>query len=104
MRGPAQRYLTGHPGPGDVAIVIEVSDSTLSTDRNFKGRIYARAAIGEYWVINLVDRQVEVYTDPTGDVPDPQYRQRRDYGPAEELPFVLAGQELARFRVSDLLP
>src|SRR5579871_749967 len=101
VRGTERSYFHRQATPADLGIVIEVADTSLSSDRNFKGRIYARASIGEYWIINVVDRQVEVYTDPAGDVPDPEYRQRRDYGPADELPFCLAGQELARLRVAD---
>lgn len=104
VRGTVRTHLARHPVPSEIALVIEVADSSLSHDRNFKGRIYARAALAEYWIVNLVDPQVEVYTDPTGDVPDPEYRQRRNCGPADEVAFVLAGQELTRVRVADLLP
>src|SRR5436305_3593125 len=51
-------YLTRHPTPADVGLVIEVADSTLPGDRADKGRVYARAGIACYWIINLVDRQV----------------------------------------------
>src|SRR5438270_1483781 len=64
VRGPKRDYLTRHPGPVDMVLVVEVSDSSLPRDRTIKVRIYAAAAVPVYWIINLVDQQVEVYTDP----------------------------------------
>jgi Uma2 family endonuclease len=104
VRNSPRRYATRHPGPEDFGVLIEASDSTLQQDRTLKGRLYARANIPIYWIINLVDRQVEVYTDPTGPVADARYRQRRDYGPDEMVPLVLDGQEVGRIAVRDLLP
>ena len=50
-----------------LALVIEISDSTLARDQGFKKAIYAKAGIPVYWIVNLVDRRVEVYTDPGGE-------------------------------------
>ena len=55
---------TAHPGPPDVLLVIEVADSTLTFDRATKAPLYAEAGIPEYWIVNLVDRVVEVHRDP----------------------------------------
>ena len=60
-------YATGHPGPNDVLLLIEVADSTLEFDRNEKLPLYARAGIPEVWIANLQDRRVESYTDPAED-------------------------------------
>ncbi len=60
-------YATGHPGPDDVLLLIEVADSTLEFDRNVKLRLYAQAGIPEVWISNLSNRRVESYTDPTED-------------------------------------
>jgi Uma2 family endonuclease len=102
--GSPRQYMARHPGPQDVALAIEVADSSLDRDRHDKGRIYARAAIVIYWIINLVDGQVEVYTDPTGSAPTPAYQQRRDYQPADLVPLVLAGQTVSQIAASELLP
>ena len=51
----------------ETALAVEISDSSLAGDRSRKLRIYARAGIVEYWIVNLVDRQIEVFTQPTGD-------------------------------------
>ncbi len=57
-------YETGHPGPADVLLLIEVADTTLAFDRNEKLPLYARAGIPEVWIVNLRDRRVEAYTEP----------------------------------------
>lgn len=102
--GPAERYLAHHPYAVDISVLIEVSDSSLSHDRNDKGRIYAHAGIVCYWIVNLVDRQVEVYTDPTGPDADPRFRQQQDYRPGDAVPLVIDGSGVGRVAVNDLLP
>jgi len=104
VEGPARRFISRHPGPSDVKTLIEVADTTVQRDRVEKGRIYARASISIYWIINLVDRQVEVYTDSTGPDANPRYRQRQDYGARDSVPLVIEGNEVARIVVSALLP
>jgi Uma2 family endonuclease len=66
------RYTEAHPGPADIAVVIEVADSSLSRDRSIKMRIYAAAGIERYLLINLAGHVVEVYGNPTAD-PEPRY-------------------------------
>jgi len=104
VRGARRDYLTRHPGPGDTALAIEVADSSLQIDRTYKAGLYAHNGIPVYWIVNLPDRQIEVYTDPTGADPRSEYRQRRDYGPADEVPLVIDGREVAKIPVRDLLP
>ncbi len=57
-------YFDNHPTPEDVLVVVEVSDSTLEKDRTIKVPLYATANIPEYWIINLVDKQIEIYRQP----------------------------------------
>jgi Uma2 family endonuclease len=102
-RGPEDRYARRHPGPRDIVLLIEVAESSLQEDRTTQATIYADARIPEYWIVNTVHNQVEVYTGPRGGRA-PAYRQRRDYGPDDEIPLVLEGQEITRLRVRDLLP
>lgn len=52
-----------HEHPTTALVIIEVADSSLPYDR-VKGHVYARAGIPEYWIVDLVDRVVEVHTDP----------------------------------------
>jgi Uma2 family endonuclease len=104
VRGKRRDFGRRHPGPADMGLVIEVSESSLDQDRTEKQRIYARASIPVYWIVNIVEEQVEVYTDPTGDCDEPCYRSRRDYHRDEEVPLVLDGVEVARIPVRDVLP
>jgi Uma2 family endonuclease len=104
MRGETRHYLDHHPGPNDVGLVIEVADITLQRDRGFKKRLYARAGLPVYWIVNLSDNQCEVYTEPSGPEPQPDYRQRQDYGPSDVIPVVLAGVEVGRIAVQEFLP
>jgi Uma2 family endonuclease len=61
-------YLDSHPTPADIILVIEVADSTLGFDRNTKAPLYAAAGISEYWIVNLVDDRLEIYSQPEGDI------------------------------------
>jgi Uma2 family endonuclease len=101
--GPIRRYRAAHPRPGDIAQVIEVSDTTLAEDRDVKLRIYARARLPVYWIINLVDGQVEVYTEPRRGR-DPTYRRRQVFRAGENVPLIIDGQDLGIIPVRDLLP
>jgi Uma2 family endonuclease len=104
VRGDENTYLTRHPGPADIGLVVEVSDSTLPGDRDDKGRIYAQAGIPCYWIVNLTDRQVEVYTAPSGPAPDPRFAQRADFRAGDSVPLVLAGAAQVQVAAQDLLP
>jgi Uma2 family endonuclease len=101
--GPAARYVGRHPGPKDVALVVEVADSSLAEDQTTKLAIYAAARLPVYWVVNLVDRRVEVYTDPRGGK-NPTYRARRDYDPGDAVPVTLGGRSVGSIPVNELLP
>ena len=75
--GQPRDYLQHHPLPGEVALIVEVSESSLRHDRRFKKAIYAAAGLPLYWIVNLVDRRVEMYADPTGPHDQPDFRRRR---------------------------
>jgi Uma2 family endonuclease len=97
---PDTAYEDRHPGPADVAIVIGISDSTLLKDRGEKLVNYAKGGIGVYWIVNLIDRQVEVYT----------LRRRGGYGkprlfkPGQSVPVVIKGTEVGLIVVAEVLP
>ncbi|HMS42065.1 MAG TPA: Uma2 family endonuclease [Pyrinomonadaceae bacterium] len=55
-------YEESHPTPKDVLLLIEVSNSTIEFDRDIKKTLYAEAGIVEYWIVNLPDETVEVYS------------------------------------------
>jgi Uma2 family endonuclease len=104
VRGVARDYLAKHPGPPAIGLLVEIADTSLTLDRVTKARIYARASISDYWIVNLVNRQVEVYSDPDAFAPEPSYARRTDFFPGDSIPFILDGREVARLRVTDLLP
>jgi len=104
IRGRPADYRTRHPVAADVALVVEVSNTTLADDRNWKGAIYARAGFVVYWILNLIDRRVEVYSDPSGPDPAPAYRQRQDFVPGQAIPLTIDGVAVAPVPVADLLP
>ena len=58
-------YATHHPTPSEVYLIIEVADSSLTFDREIKAKIYARSGIADYWVLNVGDRQLHVFREPT---------------------------------------
>jgi Uma2 family endonuclease len=62
---PAGDYSTAHPRI--TLLVVEVSDTTLASDRGRKASLYARAGVTDYWIVNLVDHQLEVYRVPQSD-------------------------------------
>ncbi|OWK37992.1 Uma2 family endonuclease [Fimbriiglobus ruber] len=101
--GPETKYNAAHPHPHQVVILVEVADSTLATDRGQKLAIYAAAKIAEYWIVNLVDRQIEVYTAPRGGK-NPIYRTRTDYGPDDSVRVTIAGREIGAIAARDILP
>ena len=100
VRGGDEKYITHHPGPGDIAFLVEVSDTTLSKDQGKKLATYAQNDISAYWVVNLVDRQVELYTIPVAD----GYSACVTYKPGESVPVVVEGVEVGRIAVTDILP
>jgi len=103
VRGQEESFAGRHPTSGEVALVVEVADTSLRQDRGTKKRLYARAGIPVYWILNLVDRRFEVYTDPTGPAKQPDYRQHHDYGPSDVIPVVLIGVEVGSLAVEKLL-
>jgi len=97
-------YTTRHPVAADAGLVIEVADSSLRDDRTYKMSMYGHAGIAEYWIVNLVDFQIEVYTQPTGPTAAPGYAARTDFTPGQAIPLTLDGQLVANVPVADLLP
>lgn len=99
-RGTNRDYFARHPGPADIGLVVEVADSSRLYDRRDKQQLYARAGLPVYWVVNIPDRQVEVYTDPQPDADPPAYATRTDYPSGQDVPLPTGGA----VAVADLLP
>jgi Uma2 family endonuclease len=99
VRGSIRDYSQRSPGAADVALVVEVAESSLAEDRKM-AQIYGGSGIPAYWIVNVVDRQVEVYTLPYAD----GYHSRQDYTSDQDVPVVIDGVEVGRIRVADILP
>jgi len=74
--GPEKIY-PDHPRPHGLFLLIEVSDSTLTKDRQVKLPLYASVLVHEVWIVNLLDKQIKVYTEPRGRDYLNDHRQRR---------------------------
>lgn len=100
FRGTVDDYPVSHPTPADVPLVVEVAHSSLPRDREWKRRIYARNGIPVYWIVNVDDNVLEVYSDPAGG----DYATVRTLTPADRVDVVLGGTTVGTVAVADLLP
>jgi Uma2 family endonuclease len=103
VRGDENTYGDHHPGPTEIGLVVEVSASSLLIDREDKGSIYARERIPAYWVVNVVDKVIEVYTLPGGSGDDAAYARRDDYPVGGAVPVVLDGSTIGMIPVADVM-
>ncbi len=101
--GPADRYDRAHPRPHELAMVVEVADSSLAADRDAKLKMYAQAGIAIYWIVNIPGRVVEVYEDPTGPSESPTYRKQSTYQIGDSAPIVIQGKAACNIKVRDFL-
>ncbi len=92
-----------NPSPSECVVVAEVADSSLRFDQTTKLELYAGAKVAVYWIVNLKDRRVEVYTQPKGGK-NPTYKSHVDYGPDDAVPVVIAGKTVGTIAVKELLP
>jgi Uma2 family endonuclease len=126
VRGDFREYSDQHPTPADAAIVMEVAHSTLEIDRGLKLQVYASAGIAEYWIVNIPERCIEVYTKPIGSpvavgvpheietkegyplvgetVAAARYQHRRDYVRGQRVPLSLRRKPLGEVAVADVFP
>ncbi len=101
--GAVRDYAKAHPT--SAALIVEVADTSVSYDRKEKGSLYAKAGVADYWILNLVKRQLEVYRQPLEDDQATygwQYGEKIIYRPGQRVaPLAAAGNGVA---VDDLLP
>jgi len=108
---PALAVTPGHPqgAPRTIAksalLIVEVSDTTVAYDRYHKAPLYAAGGIADYWIVNLVQRQLEVYRDPVADSTQLfgfRYNSRTIVDPPDTVTPLAAPQ--TSITVADLLP
>ena len=98
-RGDHNDYVEVDPGAADVALVVEVARSSLAADRAL-AKTYAGGGIPVYWIVNVADRQLEVYANPAeGAYPAPVILPE-----SATVDLILAGQVVAQLPVAELLP
>ena len=100
IRGTRDDYRKRHPEPADLGLLVEVAETSLDRDRGDKLVAYVKGGVAFYWIVNLMDRQVEVYSNPvaTG------YQSSQVFLPGEDVPVVIDGTEVGRVAVADILP
>lgn len=99
-RGAIEDYLETHPGPADVAIVVEVADSSLAEDREYAARLYGPAGIPACWIVDINGRRVEVHTRPS----PAGYGSIEFFVEGQSVPVVIDGREAGQIAVADILP
>ena len=102
VRGTSRDYAHAHPA--EPVLVVEVALSSLVFDRTIKSSLYARAGRPEYWIVNLVDDQIEVYTEPSGPADAPGFGSRTDFKRGDVVPVTLDGAKIGTISVEDVLP
>jgi Uma2 family endonuclease len=99
VRGDWRDYSGRYPGPADTALVAEVSISSLDEDRAM-AEIYGKAGIPVYWIVNVDDGQVEVYSNPGPS----GYQSHEVLAPGHVLRVMIDGVEVGEIPVADILP
>lgn len=102
--GRRRQYRNHHPTADAIELIVEVSLSTLSYDRTIKQRIYAAEGLPIYWIINLKENLLEVYSQPTGPADEPRYRQVNLFSADDNVPLVINEATVAMLPVWELLP
>jgi Uma2 family endonuclease len=100
VRGSRDDYRSRLPEPSDVALVVEVAETTLDRDQGKKWDAYAHGRIPVYWIVDLVHRQVEVHTDPGPG----GYKSCQVFTSGQEVPVIIDGVEVGRIAVAAILP
>ncbi len=103
VRGSILDYADRHPTGADTALVIEVADTSLATDRE-KRHVYARAGVLEYWIINLVASQIEIFRDQQGAGRGADYATELILSSSDTIGLTLPGTSPRWIRVADLVP
>ena len=91
LRPSVDFYSERHPVAKEIILLIETSDSTLQRDREIKLPIYAKAGVSEFWIVNLLDQQIEVYSNPK----EGSYKNAEIYSTGDSIPFPETTEKMA---------
>ena len=95
VRGNLENFVDRHPTGAEVALVIEVADVSLRVDRDLKADVYAEAEIPIYWLANVENQIMEIYSGRS-------FRDRSRLTPNDEIPIILDGQQLGSLALSSI--
>jgi len=101
--GGPRNYMASHPTTA--ALIVEIADSSLKLDRHAKASLYARSAVPEYWIVNILDRVLEVHREPIAMEDQPygfHYRSITRHSPSDKVSPLIAPEHA--ILVSDILP
>lgn len=101
IRGRPADYATRHPGPGDILLLVEVADTSLTYDRTTKLKLYASVGVPRYWIVNLSDNVVEVFEEPRP--AENRYVRQDVLGRNSQLVLQLPDEEAVELSVSEIL-
>lgn len=101
VRGTPEDYADRHPGPEDLALVVEIADATLQRDRTIKRRLYAAAGIPTYWILNLPEQVLEVHSAPDRESGD--YRSTATFATGDRVTLRVGELEVGPFSIDQFL-
>jgi len=104
VKGARKNFGLSHPTAQQTPLVIEVADESLEHDRTWKLGVYARARIAIYWLVDVEQNNVEVYSIPGRSSGCPMYREINVFNRGDSIPVVLDGREVGRIAVKEILP
>ncbi len=103
-KGTGRDYYNRHPTVDDIAVAIEVANTSLLRDTRDKARIYARAGVPIYWVIDVTNAQILIHSQPSGPTDAPAYADIRTIKAPDVVPLILDGVTVATIPATELLP
>jgi Uma2 family endonuclease len=80
--------------------VVKIAQSRLESDRTVMARIYAASGIPAYWILNIAEEKIEVYTNPAAE----HYQAHQDYRFGQDVPLVIEGTDVGPIPVTEVLP
>jgi Putative restriction endonuclease len=100
VRGKIEEYGERHPGPDDIALIVEIADSSPAEDHQLARDVYGPAGVPACWILDINARRVEVYTrrGPQG------YGTPEFFAEGQSVPVVIRGRVVGRIAVKDILP
>jgi Uma2 family endonuclease len=104
LKATDDTFASRSPRPQDIALLVEVSDTTYAKDAGIKLRRYAHVQVPLYWIVHLDRRQVEVHRNPHGRHGRALYRMVEFHPEDGDISVVIDGKDLGRIAVKEILP